>query len=489
MNKKIFILGGGTAGWLTALFINKTFPEYQVSLLESEEIGVLGAGESTLMPFFNLLKDLDINENEFIKETNSVFKLGSYYGNWSGDESFHVNATLPGHGMVSPETYGGNMADYFTFCFANNIDIKTRGLTKYLLHNKSPYALINNKVEQIGAYTYQINAQLTARYFRKLAQSRGVIRYEGKATKINGDTIITSIEDDHNRIHKFDFVFDCSGFARLIIGKHHQTPWIDYTQHLPVDSAIPFFLPIEKEIPSYSSAIAMKHGWMFKLPTRERYGSGYVFDSNRVSSEEAKEEVVKRLGHDIDIIKNIKFRAGAYERAWIGNSIAFCLAGGFLEPMTATNIGGMIFQFEKIKQSGLFNTDVNDFNQYTKDMNTSFLNLVFMHYMTHRQDTDFWKYLQNKNETYPEQFRLALEKHIVRGRFDIKGLSDVISQPADKIITLFQGNDLYKKQAIEYCAKNRLNERYKMIDAQILKNTDTLILAGIDHRDYLENYI
>jgi len=233
----------------------------------------------------------------------------------------------------------------------------------------------------------------------------------------------------------------------------------------------------------------MKHGWMFKLPTRERYGSGYVFDSNRVSSEEAKEEVVKRLGHDIDIIKNIKFRAGAYERAWVGNSIAFCLAGGFLEPMTATNIGGMIFQFEKIKQSGLFNTDVNEFNQYTKDMNTSFLNLVFMHYMTHRQDTDFWKYLQNKNETYPEQFRVALEKHIVRGRFDIKGLSDVISQPADKIITLFQGNDLYKKQAIEYCAKYLLNERYKMIDAQIVKNTETLISAGIDHRDYLENYI
>jgi len=486
---KVFILGGGTAGWLSALLLNKRYPEVEIELLESEEIGVLGAGESTLFSFRSALEELGIDLFDFMRNTKATFKMGSRYDEWNGDSDYHYSTTHQWHASINPEAFGGNHSDYHTYLFANGIDTKTRGMAKIALAEKSPYIIRNDKLEKINDYTFHINAKLTAQYFRKLAESRGVVRYEGKVTKINGETLIESVEDDKGRKHTFDFIFDCSGFARLIIGKHLQTKWLDYTGSFFVDSAIPFFINnVGEEIPPYSRSAAMNYGWRFKIPTQDRYGSGYIFDSTLIDVEDAKKELVEKVGHDVEILKHFKFKAGLYEKVWQGNCIAFCLSGGFLEPMTASNITSLVSQMDFIGKN-LFTKDESfkkQFNKHTIQMYDTFSRWIYLHYTGNRQGTEFWEKIKRK-ESAPKDYHKIMEDCLKD--FDVDGMSTHFTIPGDKIISVLQAYDLYKKQAQEKCLRLNLNERYEKIDREIVKNTETLLKYSIGHRDFLDNYL
>ena len=491
--KKILIVGGGTAGWLTALILNRNFPELNVELIESSEIGILGAGESTLFNFRSELIKLGIDEFDFIKKTKGTFKLGSRYDGWNGDSDFHYSTTHPWHGDINCEAYGGNIEDYHTYLFANEIDIKTRGMYKIALNNKSPFILRNGNVEKINDFALHINARLTSQYFRKIGESRGVIRHEGKVVKINGGEIITSVQDDSGRIHSFDFIFDCSGFSRIIIGKHYKSNWIDYNKIFKVDSAIPFFIDnVGQEIPAYSRSTAMDYGWMFKIPTQDRYGSGYIFDSTKIDAEQAKVELINKVGHDVEILNHFKFKAGHYDEVYRGNCIALCLAGGFLEPMTASNISSMISQFTLL--CGKFITDANNpsfrktFNQYTSELYKSYSKWIFLHYTGKRSGTEFWDSIK-EDHSYPYGYKQMMQTHIIDEGFNVSALTDCMSIPPDKIITVFQAYDLYKEQAKAKCIKFNLNEKYKKIDDIIVKNTERLLQYSIGHREFLDNYL
>jgi tryptophan halogenase len=488
---KVFILGGGTAGWLSALLLNKRYPNVKIELLESEEIGVLGAGESTLFAFKAALRELDIDELDFIRNTKSTFKMGSRYDGWNGDSDYHYSTTHPWHSSINPEAYGGNHFEYYTYLFANNIDTKTRGMAKIALAEKSPYILRNDKLEKINDCTFHINARLTAQYFRKIAEEKGIVRYEGKAVKINGNPIVESIEDDKGRKHTFDFVFDCSGFARLIIGKHFQTRWLDYSDSFFLDSAIPFFIDnVGQEIPAYTRSTAMDYGWRFTIPTQERYGSGYIFDSTLIDVEDAKKELISKVGHDVEILKHIKFKAGLYEKLWQGNCIAFCLSAGFLEPMTASNISSLIQQFNYFGQN-LFTKDEsikNTFNKQTIEMFDTFSRWIYLHYSGKGKQTEFWQKVKRK-ETAPKDFHKILDEALIKNNFDINMVQQYFTIPADKIIAVLQAYDLYKKQAQEKCLELNLNEKYTKIDNEIVKNTEILLKHSIGHREFLDNYL
>ena len=488
---KIFVLGGGTAGWLTALFLNKTYPSFQIELIESEDIGVLGAGESTTMPFFNMLNYIGIDHTEFRKETRSTCKSAVRFDDWNLNGEFFVSPMYPWNSRISAETYGGDTTEFYIYCLANGIDIKSKSYSKIALQNKSPFALIDGELSQIGGFTYQINAKLTAAYLRKIAIGRGVIRHEGKVTKINGRYPVQSVEDDKGNTHEFDFVFDCSGFARLIVGKHYETKWIDYSKHLTVDSAIPFFLDMDKEIPPYSQATAMNCGWMFKVPTQDRYGSGYVFDSSKISAEDAKREVETKLGHEVTLVNNFKFKAGVYENNWIDNCISLGLAGGFLEPMSATNIGGMIYQLEfirdKIKDFAYDSNHISEFNEYSRSVSEGFLSLIFSHYLNPIRENEFWDHYKD-TDNYPKLLTESIEKYLSNDRFDIYDFAFSINQNPAKLLTVFSAHDMYKKNAQIFCDIFNLNNKYRQIENMIDIETEKLLSCAIDHREFLEKY-
>jgi tryptophan halogenase len=217
-----------------------------------------------------------------------------------------------------------------------------------------------------------------------------------------------------------DFVFDCSGFHRLIIGKTFNAKWNSYKDFLPSDSAIPFFIDMIDSIPPYTEAIAMKHGWMWKIPLQNRFGCGYVFDSSLISEEEAVKEIEEFLGYVPFYPRKekggFKFDAGAYEETWINNCLAVGLSANFIEPLEATSLWVTSYSLSLFfsNPNSITNTsnEVREqFNKTVLDQNSEIANFVYFHYMSLRKDTDFWKKFSYENAPKSLKEKISLWKY------------------------------------------------------------------------------
>jgi tryptophan halogenase len=510
MSKRVLIVGGGAAGWMAALYCKRINPNLSVELIESEEIGIIGAGESTTSTFSEMLNFINIDVREFIRETDATIKTSIKFDDWDFPNSSYLSTFTPWlcsrdtnripWGRNSEILSRENVPDYLLYCYANNIDPNKVGVHKFALENKVPVIQIDDEFSstfmRIQGSTYNINAKLTAKFFRKKAENRGVIRHEGKIIKINGHYPIESVEDDKGRIHKVDFVFDCTGFARLIIGKHLNANWIDYSKYLTVDSAIPFFLPTDKQIPTYTQATAMKYGWMFKVPTQKRYGCGYVYDSNYITKEQAIQEVEEKLGHKIELVNFFRFKTGFFENIFISNCIALGLSSNFLEPMAATNLTLVSTTMRDLSEgfvkeafdfsgsaSEEFKSSVNHKNR--KRIEGSSVCEIFSHYVNNRNDTEFWKYYKNV-ENRPPVFREAYEAGFVQEEFNYKAFYNISQFEEPALVSKIIGNNWFKDRAIKYCQQNNLNEKYAKVYNDLKEYTDFIEPYVLDHRDYLE---
>jgi tryptophan halogenase len=288
----IVIVGGGAAGWLSALFVEKNFDNPKtITLIESEEIGILGAGEGSvgLMPIF--LQSLDIDVYEFLVEVNGTPKLGINFENWNGDGESYLH-----HFKHMPEfDISKSIKEYYGYLYKNGLRIKNNEITSTVVNS--------SKIHPKLSASFHFDAHLVAKYLRKIAESKGIVRVEGIvksfSQKPNGDIVEINLES--GKSIKSDFVFDCSGFKRLIIGELFKTKWKDYSDILPVNSAIPFFLPqSDVEIKPHTRAIAMKYGWTWMIPLQNRWGCGYIYDDSYINEEEAKKEVSEFLGNSIE---------------------------------------------------------------------------------------------------------------------------------------------------------------------------------------------
>lgn len=345
--KNVIIIGGGTAGWLTALVVNKFHKNCDVTLIESSKIGILGAGEGSVPNFGAILKMLDINQQDFFHNTKSTIKNGLNFINWRGD-----NKSI-----------------------------------KHLFHGENNFINNNNG--------FHFDARLVAGFFKNIALDRGVKHIDTMVNDIKkeSDTVI-EISLENGQVVFPDLLFDCTGLGRLVIGKTYNEKWVSYSDYLKVNSAIAYFLPQEKTF-SYNSItqtnmISMKSGWMWQAPLQHRWGCGYVFNDSYITDEEAKKEIEDYIGKEIEVVKTFKYDAGYYERSWIGNSIAIGLSSTFLEPLESTSLMSIIMQLKR-----LIDIDFNDkyrenFNDFCKEVNLQNMLFVRYHYMCERNDTKFW---------------------------------------------------------------------------------------------------
>jgi tryptophan 7-halogenase len=347
-NFKFVIVGGGTAGWLTALYIRKYWPKTDVTVIASSDIGILGAGEGTVPSFIDFLKDVDIPVEDIIQTAKGTVKRGIKFTNWCGKNDQYIHS------------------------------FEVLGADKYALH---------------------FDASLLATHLESVALTRNIKLINDEVVSINAiDDHIHSIDLKSLPTVDADFVFDCSGFRRLIIGEFYQSPWQSYSNTMPAKRAIPFFLPNNNvDLPEYTEAVAMRAGWIWKIPVQHRYGCGYVFDSNKISDEEAKQEIRDYLGHDFVSPKTFNFEAGTYKFPWIGNCLAVGLSAGFVEPLEATSIHMQIITLNLFKQ--VFGSVLGSYklNNDLKELNEDILSFLYLHYLTGRNDTEFWsKFSENK---------------------------------------------------------------------------------------------
>jgi len=357
----IVIVGGGTAGWLSALYLNSKFKNSKITLIESDEIGILGAGEGTTGNIVKFLNDLGISPDDMINNCEATFKTGIDFENW----------TEPGSVYYHP------------------IDYKPKG----------------------DGYAYHFNARLLAKYLKSLAIERGVNWIEGIVTEpiLNDMNQIIGLKTIDTIIDA-TFVIDCSGFKRLLIGNHYKSNWISYEEHLKVNTAIPFFLPTDSiNIRTTTKSIAMKYGWMWQIPLQSRRGCGYIFDSTEISETDAKKEIIELLGVDVEFNKPIKFKPGSYENVWIENCLAIGLSGGFLEPLEATSIMTTILQLEAFYDTTLKKMTIKKYNKFVNTINTQNMIFIYYHYLTNKKDTNFWKKVIDSSSELPSPLDLLID--------------------------------------------------------------------------------
>lgn len=345
--KNVTIVGGGTAGWLSALYIQRRYPNYSVSVIESSKIGILGAGEGGTPNLKGLLVEfLGIDENEFLAAVNGTKKFGINFTGWCSNTE---------HSFI---------------------------------HGFGPDGVEND------GYSYHFNARLFADFLKSKAQEREIRHIDTEVEEFyleNGE--IKGLKFSNGEYFHSDFVIDCTGFHRKIIGEIYKSEWQSYSDHLLVNSAIPFFILNSKnDINQKTIAKAEDWGWVWNIPLQDRWGCGYIYNDEMVDDEIIISEIQKKWGqYDIQINKKIKFNAGAYKEVWIGNAIAIGLSSGFLEPLEATSIMTVIIQLQNLPEDLFEFSNRERYNDIVSKVNLQNMLFIQHHYHCNREDTKFWK--------------------------------------------------------------------------------------------------
>lgn len=408
---EIVIVGGGTAGWLTALIASARHPNHNITVVESSKIGVIGVGESTTGLFTNILINWAINfgcdTQEFIVETGATVKYAIKHKGWTNNiDDYYIG---PIDGSCTANGTADVASDVLFAWGLNKLsreDLLTVSHFGYWIHQgKSNFNKFKKSFLNTPSHAMHIDAHLAGKYFKKIACKRNNISFiddEVVDVKLTNGFIKSILLKSSNVING-DLFVDCSGFNRVLM-KHLPNKWISYKDNLPLNTALPFQLKYKNgEMPEpYTTAWAQKNGWMWQVPLMDRIGHGYVFCDSFTTVDKAQEEIETILGQEIDPIGVIKFNAGRQESAWVKNCVTIGLSSAVHEPLEATSIHCTIVQatnlfVDYVKptiEDTLNNGSMSIYNRCTRNIYDDIKDFLVLHYMGGRDDSEFWKYIK-----------------------------------------------------------------------------------------------
>ena len=392
--KRVVIAGGGTAGWIAAAALSKQLgPLLEITVVESDEIGTVGVGESTI-PTARTFHDLiGLDEAEFMRATQATFKLGISFENWArlGDRYVHS------FGLVGKSTWMGDFQHFWLdaraqgfagdigdYCFEHQAAVAGRFAT-------SPTSKIN--------YAYHLDATIYARYLRGLCEARGVVRTEGKITSVEQHPetgfieAVTLVSGD--RIEG-DLFIDCTGFRGLLIEQTLKAGYEDWTNWLPTNRALAVQTHSTEDAVPYTRAIARNAGWQWKIPLQSRVGNGLVYASDFQSDDDAHAELVANLdGEMLMEPRVIRYVSGRRRKVWSKNCIALGLASGFVEPLESTSIHLIMVGITRLIQAfpfaGCTEALAERFNVQSREEIEGVRDFIVLHYhLNQRTDQPFW---------------------------------------------------------------------------------------------------
>jgi len=414
--KKVVIVGGGTAGWMSAALLKKVIgSSIDVELVESDAIGTVGVGEATIPPIRLMNNVLGINEAEFLRETKATIKLGIEFENWrvKGERYFHSFGVA-----------GKSMA----FCQFHHFWKRAQMLgdttslweydLNYLCAREGKFAQINSKDPILELpYAYHFDAALYAKFLAKFCEKMGVKRTEGLVSKVSLDSesgFVESLTLQDGRLISGDLFIDCSGFKGLLIQEKLGTGYDDWSHWLPCDKAIA--VPserFEKTLP-YTRSIAHSAGWQWRIPLQHRNGNGLVYSSAYYTEEQATDLLLsnletKALGEP----KVILFKTGRRRKQWNRNVIAVGLSSGFLEPLESTSIhliqSAIVRLIHLFPHQGIKPADIAEYNGQSKLEFEQIRDFLILHYhVNQRSDSQFWRDMANMDIPDSLQHKIAL---------------------------------------------------------------------------------
>lgn len=396
--RRIVIAGGGTAGWMAAAALGKTLGGFaNVTLVESDAIGSIGVGESTIPPMRTYNNLLDISEAEFMRATNATFKLGIEFDDWRriGDRYFHS------FGTTGKDHWSAGFQHFWLNGQERGHD---RSYDDYCLELVAAYAQKFAHLPGDGLnYSYQLDSTRYAAFLRDLAERQGVVRREGKIASVErgeGSRITGLTLEDGTHIEG-DFFVDCTGFRALLIGDTLASEFEDWTHWLPCDRAIAVQTKSVGPPVSYTRAMAHDSGWQWRIPLQHRVGNGIVYCSQYLSDDAARARLLGNIeGETTTEPRLLTFRAGVRRKQWVANCLAVGLSGGFMEPLESTSIHliqrAVLRLLRMLPMSEISERDIAEFNdQHLQDM-LQIRDFIILHYKaTERGDSPFWRYVRD----------------------------------------------------------------------------------------------
>jgi len=490
----ITIVGGGTAGWMTAALLSKLFTRgYKIRLIESEEIGTIGVGEATIPAIrtYNTLAGVDMVE--MIRATKATFKLGIEFVNWRDIGSSYIH----GFGKIGQDNLWLHTHQLW-------LKMAQRGEVKHFDHyalncvaaRKNRFAepdlrLPNSPLADID-YAFHFDAALYAAHLRQLSEARGVERIEGRieTVKLRPDNgfVEEVVLADGRRVGG-DLFIDCSGMRGLLIGGALGVSYEDWDQWLLCDRALAVPCESVANLTPYTRSTAHGAGWQWRIPLQHRTGNGHVYSSAHTSDDEAAATLMGNL--DAKPLKDpipVRFRPGKRKQAWAKNVVAIGLASGFLEPLESTSIHLIqtaIFRLIALFPSQEFNAaDTAEYNRQTDFEYYDVRDFIIAHYkVTNRADTPFWAYL--KHMAIPDSLAERLELFRASARFFMHGKAELFREESWVQVLIGQGLDMQYDPMVDMLADDEVRAFLRDIEEVIADTAN----AMPTHADFVRQLV
>lgn len=401
--QNIVIVGGGTSGWMTAMALSTVLRgRYNIRLVESDEIGIIGVGEATIPMIQRFNKIVGIDENEFLKQTQGTFKLGIEFVNWGrlGDRYMH------GFGVLGQDLWTVRFDQYWQKMRRTG---KAQDLEAYSINRMAAKANkfmparfdVPNSPLADMTHAYHFDASLYARYLRQLAEARGVRRTEGKIVQVAqrpGDGYVEAVLLASGERVEGELFIDCSGFRGLLIEETLNTGYEDWTEWLLCDTALAVPCESAPQLLPYTRSTAHRAGWQWRIPLQHRIGNGHVYCSQFVSDDEAASTLLANLdGKPLAEPRRFKFVPGMRKQCWNRNVVAIGLASGFVEPLESTAIhlvqSAVARLIDFFPDRGFNQIDIDEYNRKSRFEYERIRDFIILHYkLNQRDDSKFWQH-------------------------------------------------------------------------------------------------
>jgi tryptophan halogenase len=464
--RKVTIVGGGTAGWMTAAVLSQWLSKVEIRLIESDEIGTIGVGEATIPHIRNFIALAGIDPLKMIGESKATFKLGIEFVDWGAPGETYIH----GFGKIGRDMLW--LHPHQLWLAANaRIPDQVKHFDFYSLNcvachqNKFAFPDPRNPNSPLADidYAYHFDASLVARFLRSESEARGVTRIEGRiveAVQHPESGYVEQVRLSDGREVDGDLFVDCSGMRGLLIGDALGIGYEDWNQWLLCDRAQAVPCASVEPLTPYTRSTARTAGWQWRIPLQHRIGNGYVYASELISDEEVAEALLASLdGEAMADPRPVRFRPGRRLKSWDKNVIAIGLSSGFLEPLESTSIHLIQTAIHRLlamfPSTGFSAADIEEYNRQARTEYEDVRDFIIAHYkVTRRTGDPFWDHVRTME--VPDTLEGRFELFRSSGRFFKHNAQELFAEESWVQVLLGQGFEMHADPVTEFVADEEL---------------------------------
>lgn len=489
--RKVTIVGGGTAGWMTAAVLSKWMTKIEIRLIESEEIGTVGVGEATIPHLRNFLALAGIDELKMISESKATFKLGIEFVDWGAPGERYIH----GFGKIGRDMLWLHPHQLWLAARARTPE-KVRHFDHYSLNcvaslkNRFAFPDRRNPHSPLADidYAYHFDASLFARYLRRESEGRGVVRIEGRIVELlkDGESgFVDRMRLEDGQEVDGDLFIDCSGMRALLIGDALGIGYEDWDHWLLCDRAQAVPTASVSPLTPYVRCTASKGGWQWRIPLQHRVGNGYVYSSKFLGDDEARQILLSNLdAEQLGEPRLVRFRPGRRLKCWDKNVIAIGLSSGFLEPLESTSIHliqtGIHRLLAMFPAERFSAPDIDEYNLQARTEYEDVRDFIIAHYkVTRRTDDPFWDNVRTMD--VPPSLGERLELFRSSGRFFKHNAQELFAEESWVQVLIGQGLEMHADPVTNFVSDEDLTGFLSDIEEVIEDVAEKMP----DHRDFV----